>query len=162
MQVHKQIDVNASAQSAWDILQDLGTVDKWISSVHHSQASGNAQGETRICQTELGPFEETIITFDEKKLLLSYSAKGEKMPFFVKHLQNNWKIQPLSAESCRVLMRMDCTIMFPFTIFPGPIMKMKFNSILNDAIHEFKHYVETGKPAKTKLKALEKAQKKAA
>lgn len=159
MQIRKQIDVNVSAEKAWAILQDLGTVDQWGSSVHQSKASGNGEGETRVCETDLGPFKETVVVFDETSMELSYKAEGDKMPFFVRHLQNNWKIEPTSADRCRVNMRLDCEIMFPFTIFPGPLMRMKFSSVTGVVVKEFKHFVETGKPSDTKLKAMRKAQR---
>ena len=161
MQIPKQIDINVPAEKAWDVLQDIGSLDQWFSGVYESSASGNAKGESRLCETDFGQMKETMTVFDEEKMRLSYGAQGKKMPFFVKGLSNNWKVQPLSANSCRVMSRMECTISpFPFKVFPGPMMKMQFNKVLGYALEELKYYCENGKAHPRKIELQQKFENK--
>ncbi|MEM7620773.1 MAG: SRPBCC family protein [Pseudomonadota bacterium] len=152
MQIRKNRNVNVSAEKAWEILVQFGNVDAWASTVQHSTADQLCQGATRVCQTAMGKFDEKVTSYNPQQLTLSYTAEGEKIPFFVKRLENTWQIRPVNVHECRVSMLMNVDIMFPFTIFPGPMMKMQMSKIAKQTLEEFKHFAETGRPHSRKLK----------
>ncbi|MEO0475832.1 MAG: SRPBCC family protein, partial [Planctomycetota bacterium] len=99
MKLQRSIKINASPDEVWNILGPrFGDADVWASSVNHSAAHtdgdrpAGAPCSGRICQTELGPFRESIIVYDEHRRIVKYEASGEKMPFFVKCLVNQWAV----------------------------------------------------------------------
>lgn len=162
MEINKHIDVNTTADKAWAVISDLGNIDQWSSMVYYSECTQNAEGGARVSETSMGKMTENILTFDADNMIISYDAKGDKMPFFVKHLENNWKIKTINTNNCRIIMKAKANIMKPFNIFPGPMMKMQLSKALDGMIKELKHYLETGEVAQSKVKANEKLKKKTA
>lgn len=169
MKIKQQVTINTSADKVWKILgPQYETVSAWVSSVHLSQghtgslAPRNAPCSGRICETDLGPFKETIIHYNEGNMTLAYSAQGEKMPFFVKQLSNSWKVTPLNADSAKVDMCAEISIMPVFNLVMGPMMRLKMGKILKNAVEELKYYAEEGIPHPRKLTAQRKYRLKAA
>lgn len=165
MQIKNSILVNAPPDRVWDILgPNYVKAGDWASSVYVSGAREGqekvpgAPAAGRVCETSLGPFTETIETYDPQRMHLAYSATGAKMPGFVKSLVNSWTVHP-NGSAARVEMELNALIAFPFNILMGPMMKMQFKKVLKEATEELKHYAETGKPhpRKTKVDASTKA-----
>ena len=169
MQIRQQLTINTSADKVWDILgPQYEYVSEWISAVHMSQrrdigtAPSNAPCSGRVCETDLGPFKETIIRYDERNRSLAYSAQGDKMPFFVKQLSNSWKVIPLSDNCSRVDMCAEISILPIFNLVMGPMMRFQIGGILKNAVEELKYFAEHGVPHPRKLEAQRKSQLKAA
>ena len=148
MEIRKQIEIDAPADAAWAVLREVGDISSWASMVTHSEATGNAKGEVRVCQTSLGKLTENILEHADDQRVLAYDAKSDSMPFFIKHLQNRWEITPINNERCRVKMKATVDIMFPFNVFPGPMVKLKFSQNLGQVLEEFRYYIETGQASK--------------
>lgn len=158
MKITKQITVNASAENVWDVLgHKYDRVSEWASSVLESYgkpvtaSTNKAPFAGRKCQTTLGGFNEDIVTYDEQKMKLAYSATGDKMPFFVKQLVNNWSITPVNANRSRIDMRLEMDLLPVFNLIMAPMMKMQMGKVLEESIEELKYFVETGKPHPRKL-----------
>ena len=169
MQIRQQLTVNTSADNVWEILgPQYAYVSEWISAVHMSQrhdtsvAPANAPCSGRVCETDLGPFKETIIHYDERNRSLAYSAQGDKMPFFVKQLSNSWKVTPLGDNRARVDMCAEVSILSVFSLVMGPMMRLQIGGILKNAVEELKYFAENGVPHPRKLDAQRKSQLKAA
>ena len=169
MQIRRQIDIDAPPERVWDVLgRRFDQVSRWASSVSHSSvrtdgaALKNAPCSGRVCETDLGPFEESIVEYDEDRQALAYEASGEKMPFFVRGLKNRWSLTPSADSGTRVAMLMTADLAFPFNLFMTPLMKLQMGRILTFAVEELKHYVETGEPHPRKLKADQAVAGKAA
>ncbi|MEM7624321.1 MAG: SRPBCC family protein [Planctomycetota bacterium] len=167
MRIKRQVRINASAAEVWRVLgTEFDSVHHWASSVSHSAARtqgrpiGNAPCAGRTCQTDLGPFTETIIEYDDQRLAVAYEAQGDKMPFFVKRLTNRWAVSG-STTSCTVEMDMNADLMLPFIVM-SPMMKMQMGKIATFAVEELKHYVEHGEPHPRKVEATRKSKQKAA
>ena len=164
MKIQRELTINASSEKVWDVLaRQFDHVDRWVSSVYRSsgrkdiRALNGAPSSGRICQTELGPFKERIVEYDEDRRILAYDAKGEKMPFFVKSLQNRWVLSPVSDSKTHVDMLMTADLALPFNLFMGPIMRLQLSRILSFATEELKHFVETGQPHPRKVASDQKA-----
>ena len=170
MQIKQQIIINTSADTVWNILgPQYAYVSEWISAVHQSQGrhnsvvpSSKAPCSGRVCETDLGPFKETIIHYDEANRSLAYSAKGEKMPFFVKQMGNSWKVIPMGANQARVEMCAEIAILPVFNLVMGPMMRLQIGGILKNAVEELKYYAENGVPHPRKLEARRKSELKVA
>lgn len=158
-----------SAERVWDILgHQYDRVAEWASGVHASESRNsdvalqNAPCYGRICETDLGGFRETITRYDERGKALSYSAQGDKMPFFVKQLANNWTVTPLSNHQARVEMCMEVSILPVFNLVMGPMMRMQLGGMAKQVAEELKYFAENGVPHPRKLEAQRKYQLKAA
>lgn len=89
-------------------------------------------------------------------MMLAYTAKGDKMPFFVKQLANNWSVTSLGKKRSQVDMRMEVDILPVFNLIMSPLMKMQMGKVAGKSIEELKHFVETDRPHPRKLAVLTK------
>ncbi|MEM9157034.1 MAG: SRPBCC family protein [Cyanobacteria bacterium P01_F01_bin.33] len=165
MEIKRQVIINASADKVWNILgPQYDRVAEWVSTVQVSRShdSGavlpHAPISGRVCETDLGPFQETITQYDEGERILAYQAQGEKMPFFVKQLSNHWTVTPLNNSQSRVDMRAEISLLPVFGLMMGPIMRMQMGGILTNATEELKYFAEKGVPHPRKLEADRKHQ----
>jgi len=169
MQIKRQFTVNTSADTVWEILgHHFDRVADWASGVYVSQGNPsarvlpNAPYSGRVCETVIGRFDETITRYDERKRVVAYIAKGEKMPFFVKQLSNHWTVNPLSDNQCRVDMCMEASLLPVFNLIMAPVMRMQFNTVLGESIEELKYFAENNIPHPRKVEAQENYQLKSA
>ncbi|MEM6327841.1 MAG: SRPBCC family protein [Bacteroidota bacterium] len=167
MTIDQSISISAPADKVWAILGDqFHDAHKWASSVNHSEpreagpAVGDApfQANGRACETSLGPVRETIRAYDSKARRFSYGAKADKMPFFVKDLQNSWWVTPEGPDESRVTMVLEVRLLPVFAQVMGPVLRRQFTKVTGEATEELKHYVETGRPHPRKVEAARKAQ----
>lgn len=169
MQIKQQFTVNASAERLWEIMGlQFSDVSNWASNIYSSQAHNigivplGASCSGRVCETSMGSFQEKILTYDEQRKVISYDAKGDKMPFFVKHLENNWTFTPIAGGKCKVDMRMEMSLLPVFNLLMGPMMRMQMGGVINNVIEELTHFAENGTPHTRKLETQEKLQLKGA
>ncbi|MEM8933127.1 MAG: SRPBCC family protein [Acidobacteriota bacterium] len=159
MRIERTFTINASADQVWTVLgPQFDRVSEWVSAVQHSapragQGPGSAPMAGRTCQTDLGPFQESILEYDEERRVVAYDAQGDTMPFFVRHLRNRWQVEPATGGTARVEMRMQAELQFPFDLLMGPLMKRRFAKVLDNATTELTYYVETGEPHPRKVQA---------
>ena len=169
MKITKQLIVNASVQRLWEIMAtQFADVSYWASNVDASRGRKNKphlQGSSysgRVCETSMGTFTETLLVYDVQAKKLAYDAKGDKMPFFVKGLQNHWTFTPLTADKCRVEMEMTISLLPVFNILMGGMMRTQMNSVINQTVEELSYFAENGVPHPNKLKAQKNLQMKGA
>lgn len=169
MQIKKQFTVNASADRLWEIMGgQFADVSHWASSIYASRGRNSGilpQGAPcsgRVCETTMGSFKEQILKYDEKRKMLSYDAKGEKMPFFVKKLENAWTFTPLIGGKCKVDMCMEVSLLPVFNLIMGPMMRMQMGGVVNQVVEELSYFAENGTPHPRKLEAQQKLQLKGA
>lgn len=163
MKIKRQIIVDASADKVWSVLgHKYDRVSDWASSVLESngkfvtQRGIEAPFSGRKCQTTIGSFDEEIIDYDEQKMMLAYTAKGDKMPFFVVRLANNWLVTSINENQSRIDMRMEMHLLPFFNLIMTPIMKMQMGKVVDVVVEDLKHYVESDLPHPRKLKSLTK------
>jgi len=169
MQIKRQFTVDTSADTVWEILgQDFGRVADWASGVYVSQGNTSARVlpdapySGRVCETVIGRFNETITRYDERERVVSYIAKGEKMPFFVKQLSNHWTVTPLSDNQCRVDMCMEASLLPVFNLIMAPMMRMQFIGVIQKTTEELKYFAENNIPHPRKVETRDNYQLKSA
>lgn len=161
MKIEKKINIAASVDQVWDLVggTQFGQLDQWASDVH--QSSGSVLKQGRVCNTSMGPFKERITHIDEIGRTLSYQATGEKMPFFLKRLENNWHVKRgMIASQSEVHMRMEADLMIPFSWLMGPMMKSQFAKVAQNVLDELKHYAERNQPHPRKVEAARNARER--
>lgn len=158
MNINKQININAPIEKVWETIGiNYTDVGKWASAVYHpSLRSGKAVAGApcygRLCQTSLGPFTDALVAYDKSTHSLSYVAKGDKMPFFVKQLKASWKLTQNGSNKTITEMSFDCDIAFPFNVMMGWMMKMQFNKAISETMEDLQYYLETGSCTQEKSK----------
>lgn len=166
MTITRTIRINASADEVWSVLaHDFYNADRWLSTIYHSERRDAVptvgdfplDSGGRACDTSLGLFRETVQHYDERARAFGYRAEGDKMPFFVKHLENNWTVTPNGPRQATVDMRLEARLLPVFAQVMGPLMKRQFGQVTAEAVEELKHYVETGQPHPRKVEADRKA-----
>ena len=170
MTIDKTIQINAPTEKVWGVLgHQFHDAAKWASSLTHSapREAGPLAGDApfaqngRACETSLGPFRETIQHYDERAMSYGYTAEGDKMPFFVKSLQNNWTVKPNGPNRSTVVMEMKAKLLPVFAQLMGPIMKRQFDKVLSETTDDLKYYVEHDRPSPRKVEADRSAKARA-
>lgn len=162
MKIYKQIDINAPTDKVWETIGiNYADVGKWASAVYQSSIrSGKTIADApcygRLCQTSLGQFTEALVAYDNSNHSLSYVAKGDKMPFFVKQLKASWKLTPNGHNKTTTEMSFDCDIAFPFNVMMGWMMKMQFNKAISETMEDLQYYLETGEVHPRKVENTKK------
>ena len=153
MKIIKTATVNAPIDRVWELLgPEYARAGDWASGVYASRARdgdpkvAGAPVAGRVCQTSLGPFTESIEAYSERAHHVGYSAKGEKMPGFMKGLRNDWHLTAAGPNRTEVRMEMQADIAFPFSFLMGPMMRLQFGKVLRESLEEFVHFAETGQP----------------
>lgn len=165
MNISKKLIINTPIEKVWETLAENYTdVDKWASAVSQSsprmgKAVEGAPCYGRLCETSLGPFTEALVAYDKTNHSFSYIATGDKMPFFIKQLKANWKLDKLSPTKTATSMSFDCDISFPFNLLMGWMMKMQFNKAISQTIEDLQFFLETGELHPRKLASSKKAGK---
>lgn len=159
MEIIKTDQINAPIDKTWNTLgPHYAQVSNWASAVYASKArTGTPKVESapvagRVCQTSLGPFVETLETYDPKTHKIAYSATSDKMPSFMNGLNNSWQLTALTPDVTEVRIELNADIAFPFSVLVGWMMKRKFNKALNDSMEDLKYYLENNKPHPRKIK----------
>lgn len=158
MEIHRQFTIDANPGQVWEVLgPQYDQVGLWASSVLHSEKRtddrkpGRAPVSGRLCTTELGPFRESILEYDEDRKILTYDAQGDKMPFFVKNMVNRWQLRPAGANATEVDMKLSVEMLPVFGLVMGPMMKLKLGKVLGNIAEELDHYVTQGEPHPRKV-----------
>ena len=158
---------NVSADRLWDVFgnayPEIGT---WSSGVFASKprkgdGPGGADFQGRICETNFGKLTETVMAYDPAARQITYLVKGEKMPGFVRHMENHWQFNDAGDGSSEIKMRLNGDLAFPFNVLMGWMMKIQLGKDLRSNIEELIHFAENGQPhpRKVKVDASAKAQK---
>ena len=168
MKIKRQFTIRASAEKLWEIMGiRFADVSDWASSIDSSQATSmgivpiDAPCGGRICQTSMGSFREKILTYDPHQRIISYDAKGDKMPFFVRSLVNSWVFTPLSDSRCQVDMSMEISLLPVIGLLMAPLMRMQMGGMIDQVVEELTYFSETGIPHPRKRDAQLKPQTRA-
>lgn len=158
---------NVSAERLWHIFGEAyPDIERWSSGVFASKprpgdGPGGAAFQGRICQTSFGKLTETVTSYDPTARRITYLVKGEKMPSFVKRMENNWEFSDAGDGRGQIKMRLNGDLAFPFSILMGWMMKIQLKKDLRRNIEELIHFAEKDQPHPRKIKVdgTTKAQK---
>ncbi|MEM1274653.1 MAG: SRPBCC family protein [Pseudomonadota bacterium] len=156
-----------SADRLWEVFgAQYPDIQSWSRGVFASKhragiGPGGAAFQGRICDTSFGKLTETITAYDPTERKIAYLVKGEKMPSFVRRMENNWTFAAAANGQAEIKMRLTAELAFPFNILMGWMMKAQLRKDLRSNIEDLIHYAKTGTPhpRKVKVDASAKAQK---
>ncbi|TRY31958.1 SRPBCC family protein [Aliiglaciecola sp. M165] len=171
MQINVKHDLkaNVSAEQIWALIgEQFDSVGQWASGV--ASSSGKQRGSSingskftgRTCQTDIGAVDETITEYNPGTFSVGYKAIASGMPFFVKQLNNRWKITPLGESSCQVSMHLVVDLAPIIGHLMAPLMKMQLTKLTGESVEELIYFATTGQIHVRKVKAQQKLMAKAA
>ncbi len=155
--------INENADHVWEILaRNFLDISKWGSGITKSwefETTNNKLNDApvvgRHCEViGFGIIEEKIVKYDSKTLEISWSALAEKIPPFVKNLQNNFKIEVKDDKTCIVHVHLNANLMGVMGFLMSPMISRKFAKTNSVLLSDLKSYAETKKVSARKQKEL--------
>jgi len=107
----------------------------------------------RFC--DLGKFgiaEEEILHYDQEKKEITWSAKSDKLPGFLKNLQNALKVDKINENLCMVTTNITANATGVGGFFLSGPIKGNFTKLLKGFVKDWKTYAETGEVSATKTR----------
>ncbi len=151
MQVHRQIEIKASADKVWKIVgTDFNNISEWSSSVSESHAASDTSPHGgRVCQIKGGgELVETLRLFDDDQRELAFTLKSKSIPFFVQNLESKWSIEPKGDDESIVHINADIQLMPMFRqLISGRVGKI-FMKQADELLGDLQYFVENGKARK--------------
>jgi len=98
------VEIDAPASQAWKLFgEGFGSWADWAPGIDKSTMSGPlAEGAVRVNETpSLGTVRQELVRFDRSGHALAYEMRDNLPPFFSR-LRNDWTIQSLSGDRCRL------------------------------------------------------------
>ncbi|MEL6355429.1 MAG: SRPBCC family protein [Bacteroidota bacterium] len=165
LEIKRTFTVNKPIHEVWDVLGNrFGEAYKWATGIYHSAGYGVPQTEgascnNRACATSQGNIKEAIRTFDVRNYHLEYEVV-EGFPGFVKKGGNNWRLSSKGART-QVDIHFIVETQGIMGFIMSPLMKKQLGKVFDQAVLDFKYYVETGQPSPVKTKENAKRAKAA-
>ncbi len=103
--IHTTIDIDAPAEAAWSVFgEGFGAWADWAPGIDRSSLEGPlAEGVLRTNETpSLGTVQQELVRFDPAKRALAYEMRPETLPPLFTRLRNDWVIEGLGSERCRL------------------------------------------------------------
>lgn len=93
-----QVHVDQPAASMWQVVADLGAIQRYMPSLAHSAIEGGAEpgrGAVRTCVDRSGrSWSEECIAFESGSLALRFRAEAEDFPFPASEMYGGWTVEP--------------------------------------------------------------------
>lgn len=149
MQITRTIDINAPVNDVWKALAKLDNVQNFVDSVtksYYSSEQKEGVGAERTCEVKgFGTLVEEIIEWKDGETL-TYTVEG--MPRIVKHAQSTWRLERKNHFQTTVSVTSSMETRY------GPVgvlmqkfaMKPRITRLLQDALAQFKEFVEQAEP----------------
>jgi hypothetical protein len=137
IELHKTIAVDATPQSAWNVLGDLAATTEWLPGT----VAARMEGTTRICTTADGAeIREEISDYapDERR----YSYRHLEIPLPMQRSSGTFSVEPGEGGGARVVL--DCRFEALDAAQEGEIGRM-YEGALEQALQSLKRRVEQGR-----------------
>ncbi len=139
-----EIELDISAQKAWELVgEKFGETGQWTSELDSSYMVGETgEGGHRVCKQGKKTFTEHLLKYDPDIMALEYELI-EGRPAIIASAGNQWVIQPLGANRCKLVMS---PVFKPhwWAFFMAPLISLGLKGPINRVLEEFKHWAETG------------------
>ncbi len=159
LDIKESIEIKTSADKAWEIIgPNFLNIAEWGRGISKSwnndsvpQTFEGAPAGGRFC--DLGKFgivDERILHYNQAQNEITWSAQSDKLPGFLKGLQNALKVEKINENSCRVTTNITANLTGIGGFFLGIPIKKNFTKLLKGFVKDWKTYAETGEVSETK------------
>tara|TARA_R110002096_G_scaffold1077_1_gene5810 strand:+ start:1738 stop:2241 length:504 start_codon:yes stop_codon:yes gene_type:complete len=161
--IKESIEINTSAEKAWEIIgPNFLNIGDWGRGIKHSWNNEDAKtifegapAGGRFCDLgKMGIAEEHILHYDQVKREITWSAQSDKIPRFLKNLQNALKVEALDEHTCKVSTNITADATGIGGILMGRMIMKNFEKLLKGFVTDWKYYSETGKVSVAKEREL--------
>lgn len=164
LDIKESIEINTSAEKAWEIIgPNFLNIADWGRGINKSwnndKVNASIEGAPaggRFC--DLGKFgvaDEKILHYSLENKEITWSAESDKLPGFLKGLQNALKVEPIDDHNCRVKTNITANLKGAGGLVLGGPIKKNFGKLLKGFVKDWKSYAETGSPSETKKREME-------
>lgn len=163
--IKESIEVNTPADKAWEIIgPNFLNIGDWGRGIKRSwnnqEVKATFKGAPaggRFCDLgKMGIAEERILHYDQAKREITWSAKSDKIPGFIKNLQNVLKVEVVNDDTCKVYTNITADASGIGGLLMGGMIKKNFNKLLKGFVKDWKCYTESGEVSETKKRELNK------
>lgn len=160
MIIEKTIIINKNVKDAWHLLGPrFGDIYLWASTISHTAIKGEgingAPCSERGCDTTMGGIKEKLLEYSPGEHLVKFDIYAG-LPSMAKNALNTWQVIPVGNNKSKFTIRSDVKLKGIMGFMMQPMMKLMMGKMVKGMTEDFKHYVETGKPSTSKLKAVKK------
>lgn len=165
LDIKETIEIYTSAEKAWEIIgPNFLNIADWgrgISKSWNNDAAPTSFKEApaggRFC--DLGKFgiaDERILHYSNAQKEITWSAASDKLPGFLKNLQNALKVEKIDENICRVSTNITANLTGIGGLFLSGPIKKNFGKLLKGFVKDWKTYAETGEVSETKGREIAK------
>ena len=165
LDIKETIEINTSAEKAWEIIgPNFLNIADWgrgISKSWNNDAVTPSVEEApaggRFC--DLGKFgiaDERILHYSNSQKEITWSAVSDKLPGFLKNLQNALTVEKIDENICSVSTNITANLAGIGGLFLGGPVKKNFAKLLKGFVKDWKTYAETGEVSETKGREMAK------
>jgi hypothetical protein len=163
LDIKESIEINTNSDKAWEIIgPSFINIADWGRGINKSwnndDAPSNIKGAPaggRFC--DLGKFgiaDERILHYSQAKNEITWSAQSDKLPGFLKDLQNALKVESINENSCSVTTNITANLTGIGGFLLGGPIKKNFTKLLKGFVKDWKTYAETGNVSETKKREM--------
>ena len=145
--IKESIEINTSADKAWEVIGPnflniadwgRGVKKSWNNDAVKPTFEGAPAGG-RFCDLgKYGTVEESVLHFDQNKREITWSAKSDKLPGFVKNLQNALKVEVINENTCKATTNITANATGIAGLFMGGMIKKNFAKQLAGFVKDWK------------------------
>ena len=165
LNIKETIEINTSAEKAWEIIgPNFLNIADWGRGIGKSWNNDDvtpsiegAPAGGRFC--DLGKFgiaDERVLHYSSSQKEITWSAGSDKLPGFLKNLQNALNVEEIDKNLCKVSTNITADLTGIGGFFLGGPVKKNFGKLLKGFVKDWKTYAETGKVSETKARELSK------
>lgn len=161
--IKESIEINAPADKAWETIgPNFLNISDWGRGIKRSWNNDAVQATFegapaggRFCDLgKMGIAEEHILHYDETKREITWSAKSDKIPGFIQHLQNALKVEVLDENTCMVTTNITADATGIGGKMMGGMIKKNFSKLLQGFVVDWKNYSEFGEASAIKKREM--------
>ena len=168
LNINESIEIKTNAAKAWEIIgPNFLNIADWGRGISKSWNNDSvppvfegAPAGGRFC--DLGKFgiaDERILHYNDEQKEITWSASSEKLPGFLKNLQNALKVVKIDEDTCRVSTNITADLTGIGGLLLGGPIKKNFGKLLKGFVKDWKTYAETGQVSDTKKREMSKLAK---
>ncbi len=150
--------INKPVKDVWKcVFDDFSSAHLWATGTPTCRKGELHEDFDRVCNTETGELQDTLIKVDKENFMFEFSVKG--LPFFVRSVVSTWKLKQLSVNQTQIILGPRIEVKPGIGTLAQIPMKLAFKRLYPGLLEDLATYIETGKPSPRKQKEIDKQNK---